>query len=80
MSRPIGRSARLVKDDVRGPLAHGGVMAPSDLTERQKRPLVPWAVAKCAACGSTLVADPLPHRCGKLYARASESIDRWWLL
>lgn len=70
MSKPIGRSARLVKDDVRGPLAHSGVMAPSDLTALQRRPLVPHGFKCPRGCGSTLVrTDPLPHRCGGAYSK-----------
>lgn len=34
-----------------------------DLARLRAAVLVPHAMAKCPACGSTLVADPLPHRC-----------------
>ena len=33
-------------------------------------PLVPWAVGKCLACGSTLCVDPLPHACGRFVPHA----------
>lgn len=36
--------------------------------------LVPWAIGKCAECGSTLVVDPLEHRCGAIFAHHEETI------
>lgn len=35
----------------------------ADLARLRAATLVPHARAKCPKCGSTLVADPLPHRC-----------------
>lgn len=48
---------------------HGEFVRKIDL-EMLRHPLVQHATGKCDACGSTLVADPLPHQCGDFGMRA----------
>lgn len=47
----------------------------ADLERMRAAVLIPTATGKCLKCGSTLVADPLPHLCNPSDAPVSK--DHW---